>query len=140
MQRVEPQASKVCAFCISWDELDSFVRSCGLDSSGNAFIDKNQLASEGALVFQPVVILALKPSLVPPLVQDKTKTLEMARNFFLWLLRRATQKMHNHHDCISVARDVLALGSCGSVHKSSFKASLVDVLNQSAIFIQQLES
>ena len=36
-------------FNISWDELDSFVWSCGLDSSGDAFIAENQLAFEGPL-------------------------------------------------------------------------------------------
>ena len=41
-------------------------------SPSTAFIAKNQLASEGPLAIQPVVIPALKPTLDPSLVQDKS--------------------------------------------------------------------
>ena len=41
-------------------------------SPSTAFIAKNQLASEGPLAIQPVVIPALKPTLDPSLVQDRS--------------------------------------------------------------------
>ena len=41
-------------------------------SPSTAFIAKNQLASEGPLAIQPVVIPALKPTLDPSLMQDKS--------------------------------------------------------------------
>ena len=49
--------------------------------------------------------------------------------------------MQNHLDCIRVARDVLFLGSGGSVpQKVPFKASLVGEFNHYAFGIQQPES
>ena len=49
--------------------------------------------------------------------------------------------MQNHLDCIRVARDVLLLGSGGSVsQKVPFKASLVGEFNHCAFGIQQSES
>ena len=45
-------------------------------SPSTAFIAKNQLASEGPLAIQPVVIPALKPTLGPSLVQDKSLSSE----------------------------------------------------------------
>ena len=49
--------------------------------------------------------------------------------------------VQNHLDCIRVARDVLFLGSGGSVpQKVPFKASLVGEFNHYVIGIQQPES
>ena len=76
-------------------------------SPSTPFIAKNQLASEGPLAIQLVIIPALKPTVDPSLVQDgslcpvralryylgKTKDLRKGYNSFLWLLRRATQKI-----------------------------------------------
>ena len=47
-------------------------------SPSTAFIAKNQLASEGPLAIQPVVIPALKPTLDPSLVQEGKKLLFVA--------------------------------------------------------------
>ena len=52
-------------------------------SPSTAFIAKNQLASEGPLAIQPVVIPALKPTLDPSLVQDKSLCPVRALRYYL---------------------------------------------------------
>ena len=52
-------------------------------SPSTAFITKNQLASEGPLAIQPVVIPALKPTLDPSLVQDKSLCPVRALRYYL---------------------------------------------------------
>ena len=52
-------------------------------SPSTAFIAKNQLASEGPLAIQPVVIPALKPTLDPSLIQDKSLCPVRALRYYL---------------------------------------------------------
>ena len=52
-------------------------------SPSTAFIAKNQLASEGPLAIQPVVIPALKPILDPALVQDKSLCPVISLRYYL---------------------------------------------------------
>ena len=52
-------------------------------SPSTAFIAKNQLASEGPLAIQPVVIPALKPTLDPSLIQDKSLCPVRSLRFYL---------------------------------------------------------
>ena len=52
-------------------------------SPSTAFIAKNQLASEGPLAIQPVVIPTLKPTLDPSLVQDKSLCPVRALRYYL---------------------------------------------------------
>ena len=52
-------------------------------SPSTAFIAKNQLASEGPLAIQPVVIPALKPTLDPSLIQDKSLCPVRAFRYYL---------------------------------------------------------
>ena len=52
-------------------------------SPSTAFIAKNQLASEGPLAIQPVVIPALKPTLDPSLIQDRSLCPVRALRYYL---------------------------------------------------------